>query len=121
MGIVDHTYKEERLERMLRRLGGRNPSCGVCCENDPRCLELHHVAGRGFADGLVCLCRNCHRKLSDEQTDHPDSKSGLDKSTLTQIRNRLGRADLLRALAEHDEAEAIEIFEQALETKEIQK
>lgn len=105
---------------MLRRLGGRNPACSSCMEDDPRCLELHHIAGRKFSDDVVCLCRNCHRKLSDDQIDHPTEKSGLRKSTLIQLRKLLGRADMFRDLAEQDEAEAISIFENATQLKESQ-
>jgi hypothetical protein len=34
-------------------------------------LERHHIAGRTFGDENVPVCRNCHRKLSDLQKDHP--------------------------------------------------
>jgi hypothetical protein len=37
-----------------------------------RCLEVHHIAGRDFDnDATAILCRNCHRKLSDDLKDHP--------------------------------------------------
>jgi hypothetical protein len=48
----------------------RGKFCIVCLEKDPRCLELHHIAGRQFADEVVVVCCNCHRKLSDMQKDH---------------------------------------------------
>ena len=120
MSVADHPNREERLERMLRRLGGRNPACVSCGEDDPRCLELHHPTGRKFSDDVVCICRNCHRKVSDDQKDHPSNRSGLDMKHLTQIRKLLGRADLFRLLAEQDESEAISIFEQAKQLKETQ-
>ena len=48
----------------------RNAFCIVCLEDDARCLELHHIAGRKFADDVVVVCCNCHGKLSDMQKDH---------------------------------------------------
>jgi protein-arginine kinase activator protein McsA len=33
-------------------------------------LEKHHLAGEKYDDELVTVCRNCHRKLSDDQLDH---------------------------------------------------
>jgi hypothetical protein len=63
--------QEERLRRALERLCDDDPVCKLCPESDPRCLERHHIAGRQFGDAIVIVCRNCHRKLSDAQYDHP--------------------------------------------------
>lgn len=63
--------REIRKESALTRLGSRNPICAVCGEGDPRVLEKHHLEGRAFGATLVHVCRNCHRKLSDLQKDHP--------------------------------------------------
>jgi len=46
-------------------------ACPFCGEDDPRCAEDHHIAGRKYDDMTVRVCRNCHRKLSDMQRDHP--------------------------------------------------
>jgi hypothetical protein len=45
-------------------------ACLVCTEADPRCLELHHIAGRAFANDCVTVCSNCHAKLSDMRKEH---------------------------------------------------
>jgi hypothetical protein len=62
---------ESRRQQALQRLGCHNPRCVRCGESDPLCLELHHIAGQTYDDALVTLCRNCHRKASDMQRDHP--------------------------------------------------
>jgi hypothetical protein len=61
---------EARLERQYKRLDTRTPMCVCCGERDPFCLELHHIAGRQTHDEVVIICRNCHRKLTNEQHDH---------------------------------------------------
>ena len=63
--------RQKRRQHALERLGTNTPCCEECGETDWRCLEAHHIAGRGFDNATVILCRNCHRKLSDEQKDHP--------------------------------------------------
>jgi len=63
--------KEDRLEQHCRRLGTHEARCVICGEPDPRCLEEHHIAGRGYHNDTAIVCRNHHRKLSDDQLDHP--------------------------------------------------
>ena len=63
--------KEIRKQNRLEKLGTNNPVCVICGENDCRCLEAHHIAGKDYCDDLSIVCRNCHRKLSDDQYDHP--------------------------------------------------
>lgn len=63
--------KEIRKQARLEKLGTNNPLCVICGEDDWRCLEEHHIAGQAFGEDLVTVCRNCHRKLSDDQYDHP--------------------------------------------------
>ena len=46
------------------------PACVICGEDNPFCLELHEPGGRRYSDKRVILCRNCHRKLSNDQRDH---------------------------------------------------
>ena len=73
--------REARRQRARERLGKNNPRCVRCGEDDPLTLELHHIAGREFDDRTAIFCRNCHRKLSDSQKDHP--------TKLTEIPDRL--------------------------------
>ena len=95
--------KEQRLERHKERLGMATPKCVVpgCDVGDPRCLELHHIAGRHFGDELVVLCRNHHRILSDDQKDHP-KRSTPEPSSEERISHfLLGLADLLALLVDY--------------------
>lgn len=62
--------QESRLQQQYQRLGTQNPVCLNCGESSPFCLELHHLAGRKHHDDKAIVCRNCHRKLSDQQHDH---------------------------------------------------
>ena len=87
-----------RLEKVYERLGTRTPKCLHCLEDDPRCLELHHVAGRKFNDETVIECRNCHRKLSDLQKDHPDQVQTPPHPLECIGHFLLGVADLLKLL-----------------------
>ncbi len=63
---------EYRKQKRLETLGTNHPVCIICGEDDWRCLEEHHVAGQAYADDLSIICRNCHRKLSDDQKNHPE-------------------------------------------------
>ena len=85
----------ERLERQYRRLGTRKPSCVVCGEGSPFCLELHHIAGCKHDDDLSIVCRNCHRKLSDSQKDH-EAELGDAPNTAFYL---LGLSELLAQIA----------------------
>jgi hypothetical protein len=91
--------KEDRLEQHYRRLGTREPQCVVCGETDPRCMEKHHGAGRKFHKETWIICRNCHRKLSDVQLDHPPYEPNVPVEQLTSDgRYLLGTGDLLALL-----------------------
>lgn len=91
--------KEARKQRRLERFGTNYPICVICGESDDRCLELHHIAGQAHGDELAIVCRNCHRKLSDEQKDHP--KPGLERVREQSIGYLLlGLADLFSLLVE---------------------
>ena len=97
---TDETDRERRKYRRLQQLGTMNPRCGMCGEADWRCMELHHVADHGRDDATVCLCRNCHRKVSDDQHDHPAPEPNANR-LLDQIGNFLiGLADMLRLIIE---------------------
>lgn len=92
--------KEVRKQKRLEALGSNNPVCTVCGEDDWRCLEQHHISGKDYGDDLCNVCRNCHRKLSDSQNDHPKQ---IEKTpaTLENVGHLLlGLADFLALLVE---------------------
>lgn len=92
--------KERRKQARLAKLGSNNPICGDCGEKDWRCLEAHHVTDYGRDETTVCLCRNCHRKVSDDQKDHPPFDPNADP-VLDRIGHFLiGCADMLRIIIE---------------------
>lgn len=89
---------ETRRQKAFDRLGTDEPICPFCGETDWRCMELHHIAGDGFDQTLVTVCRNCHRKLSDMQKDHPP-KLAEEPTRLESIAHfLLGLADLFLLL-----------------------
>jgi hypothetical protein len=67
--------RERRRQKRLRALGTNTPRCASCGEDDPRCLERHHIEGQAYGATLAIVCRNCHRKgkrqnyLSDEHIE----------------------------------------------------
>lgn len=86
---------EARKQARLEKLGMNDPRCGTCGETDWRVMELHHVADHGRDEATVLICRNCHRKVSDDQRDHPAPDSKADP-VLDRIGHfLLGLADLL--------------------------
>jgi hypothetical protein len=90
--------RERRRQNVLERLGSNHPVCTICGESDPRTLELHHIAGRDYDKSTVPVCRNCHRKLSDLQKDHPDKITPV-PDTLEVIAHFLeGLADFFELL-----------------------
>lgn len=90
--------KEARKQKRLEILGSNNPVCVICGENDWRCLEEHHIAGQAYDDSLSNVCRNCHRKLSDDQKDHPQKIGGTPDTLETIGHFLLGLADLFALL-----------------------
>jgi len=93
--------REKRRQHALERLGTNTPRCTECGETDWRCLEGHHIAARDFDDGAtVILCRNCHRKLSDHQKDHPEPTSSPPNLFDCAGHFLLGLYDLFISLAE---------------------
>src|SRR6516164_349265 len=83
--VTAHLDKEDRLEQHYRRLGTRDPRCVICGESYPPSLEKHHIAGRGYHTDTVIVCRNCHRKVSDDQFDHVPRGRKPPKDQLTVI------------------------------------
>ena len=101
---------ERRYLRALERLGTSHPVCVACGEDDPRCLEAHHIAGRAFDDQTVLVCRNCHRRLSDAQRDHPE-KIGTPPSLLEKLAHfLLGLGDMLHLIADRLKAFAADLL-----------
>jgi len=95
---MNDKVKETRRQKRLETLGSNNPVCTICGENDWRCLEQHHISGKAYGNDLCNVCRNCHRKLSDDQKDHP-KQIGRNPATLESIGHLLlGLADFLALL-----------------------
>lgn len=92
--------RESRRQTRLERLKTNNPQCVICGETDLRCMEDHHIAGRKNDEQTIATCRNCHRKLSDDQRDHPKQVEPP-KDALEAIGYfLLGLADLFAQLIE---------------------
>ena len=96
--IDDELARERRKQKRLESLGSNEPRCGICGEGDWRTLELHHVAGRRHDNGVTPLCRNCHRKVSDDQNDHPAFEPDADPMLASIGHFLLGLADMLRII-----------------------
>jgi hypothetical protein len=96
----DFRKKERRRQARLERLGTNTPRCFVCGEDDSRCLERSHLAGRKFTDDVVILCRNCHRKTSDSEKDYPTPKSSPLSANERLAHFLMGMADLFELLVE---------------------
>jgi hypothetical protein len=93
---TDHSDDyERRKQNRLRALGTQTPRCCLCPEDDWRCLELHHIEGQAHGETLAIVCRNCHRRLSDAQIDHPEHRDGDDPELSAIARFLLGLADML--------------------------
>lgn len=90
--------REIRRQNRLERLGTSEPRCGICGESDDRVHELHHVAGRKHDDLTVIHCRNCHRKVSDDQLDHPAFDPNADPVLANIGHFLMGLADMLRII-----------------------
>ena len=87
--------REKRKQSRLEKWGTQHPACCLCGETDDLCLEAHHIAWRKNASDTSLVCRNCHRKLSDTQKDHPQQWAD-DPSMLERIGHfLLGLGDML--------------------------
>lgn len=105
--------KEARRRKAAEKLGSTSSRCVICGEADSRCLEIHHIAGRKFGTETVPVCRNCHRKLSDDQRDHPAPVGG-EPSLLERIGQfLLGLADLLQLAVEKLKEFGLALIEKA--------
>lgn len=91
--------REARKQRRLEALGTDTPHCAMCSESDWRCMEMHHIGGQ-FDETVVCICRNCHRKSTDDQKDHPDFNPNADPVLQRIGHFLLGLADMLRRIVD---------------------
>ena len=95
---------ERRRLRRLAFLGTSNPSCAICGESSPECLEVHEIPGfKRDPEATTIRCRNCHRKLHER----------LLSAGITMERERCPverTAEAMRALSVtlREEAEALE-------------
>ncbi len=92
--------KETRKQNRLEKLGNNHPVCVICGEDSWQCLEQHHIAGKDYSNDLCNICRNCHRKLSDDQNDHPKQISQPPTSLETIGHMLIGLADFFALLVE---------------------
>lgn len=92
--------RETRKQRRHEALGTNEPRCGTCGERDWRCIERHHPSDFRRDETTVLICRNCHRKLSDDQKDHPAFDPNADKMLDSIGHFLLGLADMLRIVIE---------------------
>jgi hypothetical protein len=97
---IDNLARESRRQKRLERFGTNEPLCGMCGEADDRCLERHHIAGRKHEDMTALICRNCHRKVSDDQRDHPIADTNADPALVAIGYFLIGLADMLRLIVE---------------------
>ena len=104
--------RDARRRRALERLGTENPKCVFCPETDPLALELHHLEGQAFGNTMVIVCRNCHRKLSDRQKDHPEIIADPPDALESIAHFLLGLADLFELLVKKLREFARSAFEQ---------
>lgn len=105
--------KEARKQSRFEKLGTDNPVCGMCGETDWRVMELHHVADHKRDKATVLLCRNCHRKVSDDQKDHPRFSPSNDTMLDCIGHFLLGLADMLRLIVEKLYAFGLALIERA--------
>jgi hypothetical protein len=110
---------EQRKQKRLESLGSNDPQCCACEESDWRTLELHHVAGCKHDDTLVAICRNCHRKVSDDQKDHPAFEPGADPMLSSIGHFLLGLADMLKLIFAKLHAFGLALIERASTQKGI--
>ena len=110
--------REARKQRRLEALGTNDPRCGICGDTDWRVMERHHVADHGRDEATVCICRNCHRKVSDDQKDHPTLNPHSDPMLDRIGHFLLGLADMLRLIVEKLTAFGLALIELATSNAE---
>jgi hypothetical protein len=92
------TAREYRERAAKLRLGTPLPRCATCGFDDWPCLEAHHIAGQPYDPLTNIECRNCHRRLSDSQKDHPGQMGKPPTAEESLMHFLLGLADLFELL-----------------------
>ena len=110
--------RETRKQRRLETLRTDDPRCGMCGETHWACIEAHHPADHGRDKATVLLCRNCHKKVSDDQKDHPAFDPNADTMLDSIGHFLLGLADMLRLIVERLYAFGLALIERAAPTVE---
>lgn len=110
--------REVRKQQRMDKLGCDDPLCGTCGETDWRVLEKHHVAGQKHDPDTVVICRNCHRKASDDQKDHPNRDPNADRVLHAIGLFLLGLSDLLDLVIRKLTEFAFILIERAAENRE---
>ena len=105
--------REARKQRRLEKLETNNPRCGTCGDTDWRVMERHHVADHNRDEAKVCICRNCHRKVSDDQKDHPTFNPKSDPMLDCIGHFLLGLADMLKLIIEKLTAFGLALIDRA--------
>jgi hypothetical protein len=94
----------ERHARQQERVADAGNCCYLCGEDNPVCLQVHHVFGRtNDTQSVVCVCQNCHAKHSDRQQDYSPGLLSHRTPTTRKRRNNArlrGTADCLFLMAE---------------------
>ena len=91
---------ERRKQARLEKLGTNSPKCGICGNSNWRCIEQHHIADHKRDGAMALLCANCHRKVTDDQKDHPPFDPEADTLLDAIGHFLLGLADMLRIAVE---------------------
>lgn len=74
MKLKDLTHiSQEVRDRVYERDSWEDCPCCVYC-GKPRGIEVHHFiersrGGKGIEENLVCLCKQCHTKIHQGDTD----------------------------------------------------
>jgi len=85
----------------------------MCGETAWQCMELHHVAGQHHDETTVILCRNCHRKISDDQKSLPPFDPEAEPMLAVIGHFLLGLAQLFRRILETLEKFGRELIERS--------
>lgn len=113
-----HGSKHERLRKAQERLGRTDAKCLLCMTSNPHSLQLHHLAGREYADDVGPICNNHHARLSDAFRDHPTKIAGCTNSMEGVGHFLLGIAELAlivrEDLGEHPLMDCLTLIETKL-------
>jgi hypothetical protein len=101
---------QRRLQSLFEKLGA-NPKCIVCGHDNPFGLKLHHIAGQGYGEQTVTVCRKCGPELTKRQELHPEPKGQPPSDFERSARYLLGRADLCDLWAARVRKSARTLFE----------